>query len=172
VLKVVITVPLQILDKSPSAAAVPAAAVGIGFTGALGAVLLEVLHSGGASVAISLIAGSTIIIVTGFVTFGILSRPFASAVIAARTVTDPLQANPFRLDLPQNWNQQSIQATVPGDEADVSCEVLAFVPQRNGSIEALVAVPDGYKRYSLAELKSVVIALIPDDGQRRELSSE
>jgi hypothetical protein len=156
--------------EGPPVALVPASAVGIGFTGALGAVLLEVLHSGGASVAISLIAGSTIIIVAGFVTFGLLSRTSASALITARAAADPLHGSPFRLDLPQNWDQQSVRATVRNDETDEACDVLCFRPNRNGGTEAYLVKPDGPRWYNLDMLTSVVIGIGPEGSQRKQLT--
>lgn len=61
-------------DKDVPARVAAGSTMGLGLLGAVGAVLLDIVHGGGASVAVSLILASAAVIVTGLVTFGLISR--------------------------------------------------------------------------------------------------
>jgi len=157
--------------KNSPSEVVPKSAVGIGLTGATGAVILEVLHSGGGSVAISLIAGSTVIIVAGLVIFGLLNRSWTSD-IAARSTTGWSHGSPILPDILQNWDQQRVRATIHNEEIAGVYEVLAYRSLPNGSTEALLVKTDELTWRGLDLLTSVVIEIGPEHGKQKQLDAK
>jgi hypothetical protein len=149
---------------------VPGSAMGIGLVGGVGAVLLDVLHGGGASVVISLIAASTLVIVAGLATLTVLSRTVAVAMAAVRTTTEQLHGSPFFLDLPQDWNQRSLLAALRNDPGSGVCKVLAFRPMLSGGTKALLERPNGPTWHKLDELASLTIEISSKEDQRKQLN--
>jgi hypothetical protein len=140
--------------------------VGVGVVGAVGAVLLDIIHGGGASVVISLILASAAIIVAGLVTFGLMSPAPSNAL----TATGQLHGSPLFLNLPRNWNQGSVQAIVR-DDSSVVCEVLAFRPMESGGTEVLLVKPGGPSWCNLDTLASLIIEVHSKDEQRKQLTA-
>jgi hypothetical protein len=166
----VIVVPVLIHEDTPKA--VPGSAVGIGFVSGVGAVLLDVLHGGDAAVVISLIAAGTVIVVAGLAAFSLLIRATAQGMAAATAATDQLHGSPFFLELPQNWDQRSLRATVRNDGGSGASGVLAFRPLLSGGTEALLEKPDGPVWYNLDALASLVIEISQKDDQRKQLTGQ
>jgi hypothetical protein len=148
-------------DKPPVPRAAPAAAVGVGLGGGVGAVLLDVLHSGGSSVAIALIAGSTIIIAIGILTVGFASQWIGSTAGSIRSTANWFYGSPILSSLPHYWDQQSIRATLRLEGEPVPFEVLAVRPRRDGKSEMLLAGPDEPTWYGFDSLASLEIEIKP-----------
>lgn len=152
---------------------VPVTAAGIGLAAAIGAVLLELLDSNGTSIAsivISLIVCSTVIIVAGMITFGLLSRTGAANRASPRAATDQLHGSPFVLTLPRNWDPQSVEATLRNDTSSEVYKVVDFRPQASGDTEALLEGPHGLTWHKLEMLSSVRIRISPNGDERKQLS--
>ena len=161
-------------EEPPSrpSSAVAGSGLGLGFLSGLGGILLELLRNADSSVVISLVAGSTVIIVTTLLTFGV---PNASA---AGRATGTFLGNPVILDrnrvlrdLLQNSDSKPLQAVIPVGETNEIYPVLAFGAGKDRTTKVLLEGTEGPRWFELTDLVSVTIAMNHDTDQREQLAS-
>jgi hypothetical protein len=157
-------------DKPAVATPVTTTAVGLGFTGGVGAVLLDVLQNGGSAVAIALIAGSTVIIAVGLLTIGLISQSAGKSAGSVKSAAGWFYGSPIMSDLPPNWDQQAITAVVQRNGTVEPFEVLAFRPRPSGESQMLLAGTAGPQWHDLDSLASLMIEIKPAPSAASERS--